>query len=242
MAVVPYKEQEASKKAQVADMFNNISHRYDLLNRVLSAGIDIQWRKKAIALLKPAKPQLILDVATGTADLAIEAFKTLKPEKIVGIDISEGMLAHGKQKIEKLGISNKITLQLADSEALPFADKTFDAVMVSFGVRNFENLERGLQEIFRVLKPNGQLVVLEFSKPEQTPFKQLYQFYFKNILPTIGKMISKDRAAYTYLPESVQEFPYGERFNQYLRNIGFNSVSCKPLTFGIASVYWGQKP
>lgn len=240
MTVLPYKERPDSKKEQVAAMFNSISPKYDLLNRVLSMGIDVLWRKKTIKMLAPGKPKLLLDVATGTGDLAIEAL-SLDPEKIIGIDISEGMLSFGREKLEKRGLSHKIELIVGDSEALPFADGHFDAVMVAFGVRNFENLERGLQEIYRVLKPGGQLAVLEFSQPESAPFKQLYQFYFSNVLPLVGKAVSKDSSAYTYLPESVQEFPYGERFNSILSKIGFTSVSCTPLTFGIASIYMGQK-
>ncbi len=244
MAVVPYQERSDSKKAQVADMFNNISPKYDLLNHLLSLGIDIYWRKKAIKLLSKHQPQpeRLLDVATGTADFALEANKKLKPAKITGVDISEGMLEVGRQKIQKLGLGKTITLEVGDSENLPFEDDTFDAVIVSFGVRNFENLEKGLAEIFRVLQENGTLVVLEFSKPRAFPFKQLYNFYFKNILPLVGKVISKDQSAYTYLPESVQAFPDGEKFNNILRKLGYHSVLCKPLTFGISSIYVGHKP
>ncbi|MDH5382258.1 MAG: bifunctional demethylmenaquinone methyltransferase/2-methoxy-6-polyprenyl-1,4-benzoquinol methylase UbiE, partial [Cyclobacteriaceae bacterium] len=196
MAVVPYKEEKKSKKEQVAHMFDNISGKYDFLNHFLSLGIDIRWRKKAIKFLKNDHPKQILDVATGTGDFAIETLK-LNPEKVVGVDISEGMLAVGREKIKKKGLENKIELLSGDSENLPFKDNTFDAVTVAFGVRNFENLELGLAEINRVLKPNGKLVVLEFSKPTKFPFKQLYNFYFKFILPKIGNTISKDRSAYT---------------------------------------------
>lgn len=240
MSVVPYKDKDDSKKQQVAEMFDNISPKYDLLNRTLSMGIDVLWRKKAIKMLKAENPQLILDVATGTADLALEAL-SLKPQKIVGVDISEGMLDVGRQKIAKLNLQDKIELAYGDSENLDFPDNTFDAVMVSFGVRNFENLEKGLASIFRVLKPEGQVMVLEFSQPESFPFKQIYQFYFKNILPLVGKSISKDNSAYTYLPESVQAFPYGEAFNQKLKDIGFQSITCRPLTFGISSIYHARK-
>ncbi len=240
MSVVPYKDKSEGKKQQVAEMFDNISPKYDLLNRTLSLGIDVLWRKKAIALLKPNRPQYILDVATGTADLALEAL-SLKPHKIVGVDISKGMLEIGRQKIEKMGLTDKIELAYGDSENLDFPDNTFDAVMVSFGVRNFENLEKGLSNIFRVLKPGGQVMILEFSQPEVFPFKQLYNFYSKNILPKVGKAVSKDSSAYTYLPESVQAFPYGDAFNQILINIGFHSVTCKPLTFGISSIYHARK-
>jgi demethylmenaquinone methyltransferase/2-methoxy-6-polyprenyl-1,4-benzoquinol methylase len=240
MSVVPYKDQQKTKKEQVADMFNNISGKYDLLNHVLSLGIDILWRKKAIRYLAEQQPKTILDVATGTADFAIEAL-SLKPEKIVGVDISEGMLEIGRKKIKKLNAEKIVTLQLGDSEKLPFSDNQFDAVIVSFGVRNFENLEKGLADIKRVLKKNGTLVVLEFSKPTKFPFKQVYNLYFKSILPLIGKMISKDQAAYRYLPESVEQFPYGEQFTAIMNNLGYQSTQCVPLTFGISSIYLGKK-
>ncbi|PWJ43407.1 bifunctional demethylmenaquinone methyltransferase/2-methoxy-6-polyprenyl-1,4-benzoquinol methylase UbiE [Sediminitomix flava] len=240
MAVLPYKDKEASKKEQVADMFNNISPKYDLLNRLLSVGIDIIWRKKAVKLLKKEQPKLILDVATGTCDFAIEAL-SLNPDKIIGVDISKGMLAEGQKKLEKKNLTNKIELKLGDSERLPFEDNTFDAVTVAFGVRNFENLEKGLADINRVLKPGGTAVVLEFSQPEYFPFKQIYNFYFKNILPFVGNLISKDQSAYTYLPESVEAFPYGEAFNKIMTKVGFQSVLCKTLTFGISSIYVGKK-
>ncbi|MEM1135147.1 MAG: bifunctional demethylmenaquinone methyltransferase/2-methoxy-6-polyprenyl-1,4-benzoquinol methylase UbiE [Bacteroidota bacterium] len=240
MAVVPYKEEKASKKQQVAQMFDNISAKYDFLNHFLSLGIDIYWRKRAINMLKVHKPQYILDVATGTGDLAIEAM-SLKPEKVIGIDISEGMLSFGRKKLTKLKLEDKIELQIGDSENLSFKENTFDAIIVSFGVRNFENLEKGLSEMKRVLKDNGTLVVLEFSKPTVFPYKQLYNFYFKNILPLVGKIISRDQAAYTYLPESVQEFPYGKAFTGIMEKLGFKSVKCRPLTFGISSIYVGQK-
>lgn len=243
MAVVPYKEREENKKAQVADMFNSISPKYDLLNHVLSLGIDILWRKKAVKMLQKfhPSPTHLLDVATGTGDFALEAMSKLSPKKITGVDISAGMLEVGRKKVEKLGLSKTITLQLGDSEDLPFEDNTFDAVIVAFGVRNFENLDKGLSEIYRVLKENGTLVVLEFSKPEVFPFKQLYNFYFNSILPLIGKIVSKDNAAYTYLPESVQAFPYGQAFNNILQKLGYRSIVCKPLTFGISSIYMGHK-
>lgn len=241
MTVVPYKDRQESKKAQVADMFDNISPRYDLLNRLLSGGIDIYWRKKAVRKLATARPQLILDIATGTADLAIEALHSLQPEKIIGVDISEGMLAFGRKKLAKMGLQDKIELRSGDSEALPFADNTFDAAMVSFGVRNFENLDKGLADICRVLKPGGMLMVLEFSQPTAFPIKQLYAFYSLHILPRIGKTISKDGAAYSYLPESVKAFPYGEDFLRHMRGAGFTDTQCETLTFGIVSVYTGKK-
>ncbi|MEQ8418283.1 MAG: bifunctional demethylmenaquinone methyltransferase/2-methoxy-6-polyprenyl-1,4-benzoquinol methylase UbiE [Imperialibacter sp.] len=240
MTVVPYKEKEGSKKAQVAEMFNNISRRYDFLNHFLSLGIDIVWRKKAVRELKEIKPKQILDIATGTGDFAIEAL-SLKPDKVTGVDISEGMLAMGKKKIARMKLEDKVELQMGDSEKLLFDDNTFDAVIVAFGVRNFENLEKGLADMWRVLKPGGKVVVLEFSKPTRFPMKQLYSFYFKYILPIIGRMISKDRAAYTYLPESVKAFPDGVLFTNILDRVGFKKTICKPQTFGICSIYTGIK-
>ena len=240
MSVLPYKQEQLGKKEQVAKMFNNISRRYDLLNHLLSFGIDIVWRKKAIKMLKPQSPDLILDIATGTADFAIEAL-ALNPQKVIGVDISEGMLAVGKEKITKMGLEDKIELQLGDSEKLLFSDNKFDAIIVSFGVRNFENLEKGLEDMYRVLKPGGTTVIVEFSKPAVFPFKQLYNFYFKYILPLIGKVISKDNSAYAYLPESVQAFPYGDKFLEVLNKIGYKNTVCRPLTFGISSIYIGQK-
>lgn len=238
--VVPYKEDKNNKKAQVAKMFDNISPKYDFLNHFLSLGIDIYWRKRAIKLLKSHNPSHILDVATGTGDFAIAALKA-NPQKITGVDISAGMLEVGKEKIKKKGLDNIISLELGDSEKLAYEDNYFDAVIVSFGVRNFENLEKGLQDIYRVTKPNGKVVILEFSKPKKFPFKQVYNFYFKYILPTIGKVVSKDQAAYTYLPESVQSFPDGNDFVNILNNTGFNHTKCIPLTFGISSIYTGTK-
>lgn len=240
MTVVPYKDREEGKKEQIADMFDSISPRYDLLNRLLSGGIDIYWRKKAIRKLAPARPQLMLDIATGTADLAIEAL-SLNPQKIIGVDISEGMLSFGRKKLEKMGLQNKIELRKGDSEALLFDDNTFDAAMVSFGVRNFENLDKGLADICRVLKPGGMLMVLEFSQPTAFPIKQLYEFYSLHILPRIGKVISKDTSAYDYLPESVKAFPYGMTFLQHMQGAGFSETQCEPLTFGICSIYTGKK-
>ncbi len=240
MAVVPYKNQKTSKKEQVATMFNNISKRYDLLNHLLSLGIDIYWRKQAIKLLKPEKPKKILDIATGTADFAIEAL-ALNPDQVVGVDISEGMLEVGRKKLRRLQLDNRIELQMGDSERLLFDDNIFDAIIVAFGVRNFEHLEEGLKDMYRVLKPGGSVVVLEFSKPHSFPFKQLYNFYFKYILPAIGRIISKDQSAYTYLPESVQAFPDGEAFLKKLQAVGFKNTLCRTLTFGISSIYMGKK-
>lgn len=241
MAVTPYKHSETGKKEQVAQMFNNIAHRYDFLNHFLSIGIDKIWRKKAIACLKHEQPKLILDIATGTGDLAITANKILNPDKIIGIDISEGMLSFGREKLKKMNLENKIELLSGDSENIPFTDNYFDAATVAFGVRNFENLDKGLSEIYRVLKPSGSLIVLEFSKPTIFPVKQLYNFYFKNILPAIGRMVSKDNRAYSYLPESVQAFPDGNDFLYHLHKAGFSKTYFKTLMFGIASIYYGKK-
>lgn len=240
MTVIPYKEKQETKKEQVATMFNNISHKYDFLNHFLSLGIDILWRKKAVRMLAPHQPKKILDIATGTADFAIEALK-LNPDEIIGIDISEGMLNVGKEKIKKKGVDNIINLELGDSENLRFETAYFDAYTVAFGVRNFENLEKGLTEMLRVLKPNGTGVILEFSKPRKFPIKQLYNFYFNKILPGIGKMVSKDNAAYTYLPESVYAFPDGEDFVQLLTKIGYKNAKATTLLFGIATIYKASK-
>ncbi len=237
--VKPY-QHEGSKKEQVAEMFDNISQRYDLLNHLLSLSIDKGWRKKVVRMASEGKPKTILDVATGTADLAI-ALEKSAPDKITGIDISAGMLEVGREKVAKKGLSKIITLEQADSENLPFADNTFDAITVAFGVRNFENLKKGLSEMQRVLKPGGRLLVLEFSQPQKFPFKQLYNFYFKNILPTIGKLVSKDSRAYTYLPESVQAFPYGEKFMSIMAECGYQKGRRIPVTFGIATIYEGLK-
>ena len=240
MAVVPYKDQKSSKKEQVATMFNNISKRYDLLNHLLSLGIDIYWRKQAIKHLKADQPQLIMDMATGTADFAIESL-SLNPQKVIGVDISEGMLEVGRKKLRKMKLDQRIELKLGDSERIPFDDNIFDAIIVAFGVRNFETLEQGLADMYRVLKPGGKVVVLEFSKPTVFPLKQLYNFYFKSILPLIGRIISKDQSAYTYLPESVQAFPDGNAFLEVLQKVGYHETACKTLTFGVSSIYTGRK-
>lgn len=237
--VKPY-QADGSKKVQVAEMFDNISKRYDLLNHVLSLSIDKGWRKKVVKMVKARNPEMILDVATGTADLAI-ALEKSGAQAITGIDISNGMLEVGRKKVADKGLSKLITLKQADSENLPFADNTFDAITVAFGVRNFENLKQGLKEMYRVLKPGGHLVVLEFSQPQAFPMKQLYNFYFKNILPGIGKLISKDSRAYTYLPESVQAFPHGEAFMKIMGECQYKRGARIPLTFGIASIYEGIK-
>lgn len=240
--VVPYAGSSASKKEQIADMFNSVAHRYDFLNRFFSLGIDQWWRKKAIQQLANLPPNsLLLDVATGTADVAIAAAQKLRPKQVIGIDISTEMLALGEQKVVKAGLANVISLQVGDAENLPFADNYFDAITISFGIRNFENLSQGLCELYRVLKPGGKLVVLEFSKPQAFPIKPLYQFYFRYILPVIGKWVSKDDSAYTYLPASVAAFPEGEHFIHHLSTTGFKSTQCIPLTFGISSLYTGVK-
>ncbi len=239
--VIPQSYSGSGKKEKVESMFNSIASRYDLLNHVLSGGIDYGWRKKVIALLKPYQPKYILDIATGTADLALAAMK-LHPEKIIGVDISAGMLEVGRKKIAVKELQNSIELIQADSADLPFPDNTFDALTVAFGVRNFENLEKGLQEMLRVLKPGGKMVILEFSQPQKFPIKQLYHFYSRKIMPGIGQLISKQKAAYEYLPESVAAFPSGKKMTDIIDAQGFIHTKCIPLTFGIASIYWGEKP
>ncbi|WP_199269675.1 bifunctional demethylmenaquinone methyltransferase/2-methoxy-6-polyprenyl-1,4-benzoquinol methylase UbiE [Mucilaginibacter lacusdianchii] len=239
--VTPYQNQQATKKEQVADMFNNISKTYDFLNHFMSLGIDIIWRKIAINELKEAQPKRILDVATGTGDFAFEALSILKPEKIIGVDISQGMLDIAKQKINKRNLSPQFEVKLGDSEKLPFDSDEFDAITVAYGVRNFENLEKGLADMLRVLKPGGKAVVLEFSKPKVFPVKQLYNFYFKNITPGIGKLFSKDARAYSYLPESVAAFPDGKDFTGLMDKVGFKQTKSRPLAFGICSIYTGIK-
>ena len=228
------------QEVDVRQMFNDIAPKYDFLNHFLSAGIDKRWRKKTIALLKPFQPKHILDIATGTGDLAIEAL-SLNPEHIIGTDISEGMLKLAKNKIEQKKISDKISLQLAASENLPFTDSSFDAVTVAFGVRNFNNLDKGLSEIFRVLKNGGVAAILEFSVPSSFPMKQLYLFYFKKALPFIGKFVSKNNMAYTYLPETVLSFPQGKDFVKHLENTGFLKNNFKKLNAGICSIYIAEK-
>src|ERR1700754_1483585 len=238
--VTPY-QNKAAKKEQVADMFNNISKTYDFLNHFLSLGIDIIWRKKAINELKKDQPKLILDVATGTGDFAFEAFKILKPKKIIGVDISQGMLDIAQQKIAKRNLNHQFEIKLGDSEKLPFEADQFDAVTVAYGVRNFENLELGLADINRVLKTGGKAVVLEFSKPKVFPVKQLYKLYFNYITPGIGKLFSKDSRAYSYLPESVAAFPDGKDFVALMDKVGFKHTKARPLAFGICSIYTGIK-
>ncbi len=233
---------EAEGKAQdVEAMFDAIAPRYDLLNRVLSFGIDVWWRKRAVALLKEENPRRILDVATGTADLALEAQQTLEPEKVVGVDISEEMLAFGRKKIAARGLSDRVVLRTGDAQKLPFSDNQFDAALVAFGVRNFEDLDAGLADMRRVLRPGGSLVVLEFSQPQVFPIKQLYEFYSRHILPRIGRTISQNEGAYQYLPDSVAAFPSGPDFLGRMRAVGYADLQWKPLTFGIASLYYGRK-
>lgn len=238
--VTPYGTGDG-KKAEVERMFDKIAPRYDLLNRVLSLGIDVKWRKRAIGYLEKKSPRTILDVATGTADVAIMAAKILKPESITGIDIANQMLDFGRVKIKNEDLESIIQLETGDSERLRFADDSFDAVTVAFGVRNFEHLEQGLAEMYRVLRPGGRVVILEFSKPHFFPFKQIYNAYFKYVLPLIGRLTSRDVRAYTYLFESVQIFPEGQDFLNILTKIGYQNPTCERLTLGICSIYSATK-
>lgn len=238
--ITPYQTGE-SKKEQVARMFDNIAGKYDFLNHFFSVGIDRRWRKKAIAILAKSSPRRILDVATGTADFAMETAK-IGPDHITGIDISAGMLEVGRKKIRDNNLADLIDLVQADSEDLPFADDSFDAITVSFGVRNFQNLKKGLSEMQRVLRPGGTVVILEFSKPRKFPLKQGYFLYFKYIMPTIGRLVSNDKSAYRYLPQSVLAFPEGKDFEAVLSSLGFVDITTKPLTAGIASIYSASKP
>jgi demethylmenaquinone methyltransferase/2-methoxy-6-polyprenyl-1,4-benzoquinol methylase len=241
--IVPFSGSNKEKKEQVADMFNKIAFRYDLVNSTLSGGIDRYWRKRAIRQLAPANPQNILDVATGTAEMAILMVKCLSDRliRITGIDISEGMLEIGRQKIARLHLDNQISLLMGDSEALPFPDNHFDAITVAFGVRNFGNLEKGLAEMLRVLRPGGRLVVLEFSRPRMAVFRLLYEGYMRLIASPLGRMLSRNGRAYQYLNESVQAFPEGPGFLAILGRIGFGETRMKPLTLGICTVYQGAK-
>jgi len=240
MQVTPYKDSDQQKKQQVEQMFDNIAPKYDFLNHFLSLGIDKLWRKKAVSILSDFRSEILLDVATGTGDFAVAAAK-LNPKKIIGFDISEQMLAVGRTKVKRLGLDQIIEFRKGDSEAMPFQTEQFDAITVAFGVRNFENLEGGLQEFFRVLKPDGVVIILEFSKPKYFPMKQFYLFYFFKILPFIGRMISKDSSAYSYLPESVMAFPDDQKFLDVLQKVGFSRTTQKRLTFGIATIYIAQK-
>lgn len=238
--IKPYKDSELGKKEQVTQMFDNISKNYDGLNRVISLGIDVKWRKQVVKIIGNNNPKQILDIATGTGDLAL-MMASLQPEKIIGLDISAGMLEVGKQKINKAKLSDKIEMMVGDSEEMPFENNTFDAITVSFGVRNFANLDKGLREIARVLKPTGVLVILETSNPTKFPFKQGYKLYTNFFLPLVGKLFSKDKVAYSYLSESANSFPFGEVFNNILRKNGFSQVENKPVTFGVATIYTAKK-
>lgn len=238
--VTPYKDSGLGKKEQVSQMFDTISGNYDGLNRVISFGIDIKWRKKVLKIVSAKNPERILDIATGTGDLAILMAETPAKE-IIGADISEGMMEVGRKKVSEKGLDNRIKLVYGDSENLPFEDNYFDAITVAFGVRNFETLEKGLAEILRVLKPNGVFVILETSVPTKFPFKQGYNIYCKYMMPLIGKMFSKDQSAYTYLSKSASVFPHGEELNNILRKIGFIEVKNMPQTFGAATIYSASK-
>jgi len=238
--ITPYKDSELGKKEQVAQMFDNISGNYDGLNRVITFGIDVKWRKKVLKLVSDKNPQTILDIATGTGDLAILMSETKAP-KIIGADISEGMMEVGRKKIADKNLQSRVTLQYGDSENLPFEDNTFDAITVAFGIRNFENLEKGFAEILRVLKPGGIFVILETSVPTKFPFKQGYAFHMKVILPLVGRLFSKEGRAYSYLAESASVFPFGEKLNNILRKIGFIEVKHLPQTMGVATIYTASK-
>ena len=238
--ITPYKNSDLGKKEQVTQMFDTISENYDGLNRVISFGFDINWRKKVVRMVSASKPNNILDIATGTGDLAIHMVTT-GAKKITGLDISKGMLEVGRQKVAGKKLSDTIDMVVGDSENLPFEDHTFDVVTVAFGVRNFESLEKGLSEILRVLKKGGKLVILETSVPRKTPFKQGYRLYTGTIMPLIGKIFSRDKSAYRYLSESASVFPCGEDFNNILRKIGFISVEDHPQTFGVATIYVASK-
>ena len=238
--VKPYGNADRTKKEEVAEMFNNISKRYDFLNHFLSLGIDKIWRRKAVKELREIQPKRILDIATGTGDFALATLKVM-PEEVIGMDISEGMLDVGKVKMRKKKVDHIVSMQLGDSENLPFEDNYFDAVTVGFGVRNFEDLEKGLSEMLRVIRPNGKAIILEFSKPKNFPIKQVFGFYSKYFIPFFGKNISKDEKAYAYLPESVQAFPEGEEFKSILKKVGYTKVESKLVSGGIATIYIGRK-
>jgi demethylmenaquinone methyltransferase/2-methoxy-6-polyprenyl-1,4-benzoquinol methylase len=238
--VRPYSDSKDSKKQQVESMFDTISDNYDRLNRVISLGIDQSWRKKVIKRVIDHQPETVLDVATGTGDLVI-ALAASTATELVGLDLSKGMLNAGEQKIRDKQLQDRISMRQGDAEAIPYEDDHFDAITVAFGVRNFENLEKGLKEMRRVLKPGGLVVILETAVPTRFPFKQCYKLYSSNLLPLIGRLFSKDRAAYQYLSESASVFPYGEDFNNILRNSGFIQVEDMPQTFGVASIYKATK-
>ena len=238
--VKPYNKDER-KAVQVEKMFDNIAPTYDNLNHVLSMGIDKSWRRKAINCLKPFRPQHMMDVATGTGDFAIQACQVLQPEELIGTDISEGMMNVGREKVKAAGLDKQISFAKEDCTSLTFPDNRFDAITVAFGIRNFENLDQGLKEMHRVLTPGGHLVILELSEPEGFPMKQLYALYSKVVIPTIGKLLSKDRSAYTYLPESIKAFPQGEIMQGIIRKAGFSQVTFKRLTMGICTLYFATK-
>jgi len=238
--VNPYKDSDLGKKEQVTKMFDTISKDYDGLNRVISFGIDIKWRKKVVEIVKKQQPKTILDIATGTGDLAINLAET-SAEEIVGLDISPGMLEVGKEKVKAKQLDNRVKMIIGDSENMPFEDNTFDAITVAFGVRNFETLENGLKDILRVLKPGGTFVILETSVPTRFPFKQGYKFHTRYILPFIGKLFSKDKVAYSYLSESANSFPFGATFNNILQKNGFINTTYTPVTFGVATIYTASK-
>jgi demethylmenaquinone methyltransferase/2-methoxy-6-polyprenyl-1,4-benzoquinol methylase len=240
-SVVPDSLSKLSKKEQVAEMFNNISSKYDFLNHLLSLGIDKGWRTKAIKSIAIVDPDIILDVATGTGDLAIAAAEKLPKTTIIGIDIADQMLEVGKVKINQKTLSNRITMMVGDSESINYPNDHFDAVLCAYGVRNFQNLEKGLEEMNRVLRVGGRLAILEFSKPKKFPIKQGFSFYFKFIMPLLGKIISKHKSAYTYLPESVMAFPEGQDFCLVLEKCGFIKVKAEPLSFGITTLYTAEK-
>jgi demethylmenaquinone methyltransferase/2-methoxy-6-polyprenyl-1,4-benzoquinol methylase len=240
--IIPYKDSVKSKKEQVAEMFNRIAGRYDVMNHFLSARTDIGWRRKAISILKQDNPKEILDIATGTADMALLACKMLKPEKIIGIDISDQMLEIGNKKIEKEHLTHRIQLQQGDSETINFAENTFDAVMVAFGVRNFENLDKGLAEMLRVLKPGRQLLILEFSKPRRKLVKSLYNWYMNIVAPQVAGWFRQNKEAYLYLCESADAFPDRQYFIDILNKAGYSDTQCKPLSLGICCIYTGRKP
>lgn len=238
--VKPYGSDDKSKKEEVAEMFNNISKKYDFLNHFLSVGIDKVWRKKAVAQLKEIHPERLLDLATGTGDFALALLK-LNPKEVVGMDISEGMLEVGRVKMKKKGVDNIISMRLGDSENLPFEEGYFDGLTVGFGVRNYENLEKGLSEMLRVLRVGGRAVILEFSKPKKFPVKQYYKFHSKYVIPFFGKIVSKDTRAYTYLPDSIQAFPEGAAFEDILKKVGYKNVRSILVSGGIATIYVGEK-
>lgn len=240
--VVPDQQSGMQKKEQVAQMFDSIASRYDFVNRFLTAGIDIRWRKKAISQLMSIQPKQILDVATGTGDIAIMTYAMLHPEKITGIDISEGMLELGRKKMKKLELTDRIQLLKADSEQIPFPDNHFDAITVAFGVRNFQDLQKGLSEMLRVLRPGGKLVILEFSRPSNPVFRSLCNFYMNVITPGIGRLFANNKQAYQYLTNSVQAFPEGPALLGILQNTGFANAYLKRLSLGICTIYCGTKP